>query len=155
MKFKLSYFVIPAFAIVTLTLARYFSAQGMFWYYQLNMPWFVPPNWLFSLVWTTIYALTTAAAVIIWNRFLHIRSFFIVMMLFVLNALSNVLWNYFFFIQHNIVLAFATTFVVEASVLLLMAFIWPHARSITLLLLPYALWVAFAIWMNYVIWIMN
>lgn len=155
MKFKLNYFVIPTFAIGAVSIARHFSYQGMFWYKMLNLPWYVPPNWLFSIVWTALYSLTTAAAVIVWNRLSHVRSYGFIMILFVLNACANVLWTYIFFIKQNIGLALAMTFLIEASILLLITYLWPYSRAVVYLLLPYAVWVIFAIYMNYIVWSMN
>jgi tryptophan-rich sensory protein len=155
MNFKPNYFIIPSIAIIISTLGRYFTAQGMLWYQTLQLPWFVPPTWVFGIVWTTIFSLTTAAAVIAWNRFSFARCYLVIIALFSANALLNVLWSYIFFVQQNIGLALVDALALEISVLLLIAFIWPISRSVAYLLVPYALWGAFACYLNYVIWVMN
>ncbi|MGE0207304.1 MAG: TspO/MBR family protein [Candidatus Babeliales bacterium] len=153
--FKPNYFIIPSIAILVSTLGRHFTAQGMTWYQTLQVPWFVPPAWFFGIVWTIIFSLTTAAAVIVWNGFSFARSHSKIMAVFFVNALLNVLWTYIFFVQQNIGLALVDALALEISVLLLIAFIWPLSRSVAYLLVPYAVWVAFACYLNYIIWMMN
>jgi len=155
MNFKLNYFIIPSIAILVSTLGRYFTAQGMFWYQTLSLPWFIPPAWLFSIVWTTIFSLTTAAVVIVWNRFNNEPRYCLIIGLFTVNSVLNVLWSYIFFVQQKIGLALLDAIALEISVLLLIAFIWPISRSVAYLLVPYALWCGFACYLNYAIWVMN
>ena len=53
------------FAIFLLACASAAATGAVFtpgaWYKALNKPWFTPPNWVFPVVWTSIYLLISFA----------------------------------------------------------------------------------------------
>jgi tryptophan-rich sensory protein len=56
-------------AIVALgSLSGYLSESGYSndWFAALDKPWFMPPGWMFGLVWTALYALIGLALALIW-----------------------------------------------------------------------------------------
>jgi tryptophan-rich sensory protein len=102
-----------------------------------------------------IYVLVTIAVIQIWNSFERDKEFYMIMALFVANALSNLLWTYLFFYRQNICLAFADSLVIFASVLSLIITIGNKSYMIAALLVPYLSWITFAVWLNLMIWFKN
>lgn len=155
LKLKLNYFVFSAIAIGISTMGRYYSMMGMDWYHTLTLPEITPPKWMFALAWKSIYALTTAVAIIIWNNWKRDRCFKIVMSLFAVNAVLNAAWCYIFFYKHMICLALYDAIAIEVSLIALIILIGKKSRTLAYMLLPYALWVCYAIYLNYGIWQLN
>lgn len=154
-KIKPSYVIIPAITLAVMAGGRFFSQSGMQWYRTLNLPFYVPPGWVFGVVWNTIFILTTAAAIIIWNNFERNGRFYAIMALFAVNAFLNVFWSYLFFYFRLIGPALFDAGAIALSLIGLITLIWPVSRRVALLLAPYLVWVLFACFMNYQIWCMN
>ena len=154
-RIKTNYVVIPVITLITMFLGGYFTWSGMQWYATLNLPFIVPQDWVFRTVWHVIYAFTTAAAILAFNRFERNFKFFMLMALFCVNAFLNVFWPYLFFYKHMIGYALIDVLLLEASTLGLFVLTSHFSRAIALLLLPYATWNLFAIVLNFLIWRMN
>jgi tryptophan-rich sensory protein len=152
---KINYIVFASITLFISFLGKIFSESGMQWYYALSRPSYTPPGWLFSIVWMVIYVLVTIAVIQIWNSFERDKEFYMIMALFVANALSNLLWTYLFFYRQNICLAFADSLVIFASVLSLIITIGNKSYMIAALLVPYLSWITFAVWLNLMIWFKN
>ena len=152
---RLNYFLIPAITVLVSTLGGYFTSYGMVWHKTLNLPSYIPPYITFSIAWTTIFILTTVAALIVWNSFQRNLRFWMIMGFFAINALLNVLWTYLFFYNHLIGVAALEAALLYFSIIILMLLIWPISYLTALLLLPYLGWMTFATYLNYVIWMIN
>ena len=158
MRLKPNYFLIPLITVIVAVLGSYFSSVGMRWYEtQIIKPVITPPNWAFPLAWNIIFVLATISALIIWNRgsrenkILAIllrkkssKKFWIVIGLFIFNALLNLLWSLFFFTFHLIEISFYNLIILEITTVLIMIFSWSISKFASLLLLPYVLWVGWA-----------
>ncbi len=118
------------------------------WYYALRKPTWQPPDWLFGPVWTLIYALTALAGIMAWRAAPSGRIRGRILMLFAANALLNVLWSELFFHFRRPDLALMETVVFWASIIVLMAAVWPLSRSAAWVLAPYLAWVTFASVLN-------
>ncbi len=154
-KIKTNYFIISGIALLTMLLGGYYTWCGMGWYKTLILPSITPPNWVFSYVWTIIYALTTAAAILAFNRFERDIYFYLLMISFAINAFLNGYWSYLFFYKHWIGLALLCAVALECTTFAVLLLIARFSRAISLLLLPYILWNFFAIILNYMIWQLN
>jgi len=144
MKIKLNYFVIPLITLAVALIGSWFVKAGMLWYEFLVLPPLAPPGWVIGAVWTIIFALTTISALLVWNRSPRDTRFSWLVAFFVLNAILNVLWSFLFFYLGMPLAPIAEMIVLEITVLVLIFLAWPISRLASLLLLPYALWVAFA-----------
>ena len=149
--------IIITVIILALTLiGRMCSQYGMYWYRsQLALPSIVPPDWVFPVVWTSIYIMCAAAALILVRSYEHTFYYRRILGLFVINAVLNLAWTYLFFVHHAIFGALLDAIVLELTLILLIALTWWDARIISWLLLPYACWVGFAIYLNYLVYLMN
>ena len=118
------------------------------WYYALQQPWWKPPDWLFGPVWTLIYTLTAAAAVLAWEACPSRSQRRWLLLAFVANALLNIAWSWLFFTLRRPDWARIESLLLIASVALLILLAGRQRPLAGWLLLPYLLWVGFAGWLN-------
>lgn len=117
------------------------------WFAALAKPGFMPPGWLFGLVWPLLYALLgVALALVIQQQRTRTRR--LALVLFGAQLVLNYLWSPLFFAAHAIRLALA---VIIVMTLLAIATAWQFARVRPLagaLMLPYLAWLGFATALN-------
>jgi len=155
MKLKINYFVIPAIAAVTASLGSWLTNLGKAWYDSIKVPDFTPPGYVIGIVWTILFILATIAGLIFWNRTKRDENFKVITVVFVVNAVLNVLWSYLFFFKHFIYLAVWESGVLGLSVLAIIILIWNKNKSVAFLLLPYLLWVGFATFLTYRVFLLQ
>ncbi|MFA6523696.1 MAG: TspO/MBR family protein [Candidatus Peribacteraceae bacterium] len=152
----LSYFVIPAIALLTASLGGFLTSSSVnTWYATIAKPAWTPPGSFIGAVWTVLYILAAASALIVWNTFPRNDRFWWIIGLFLVNAALNVLWSYVFFGRHWIGTAIFEAVLLGLSVLALMLLTWTQSKTASLLLLPYLLWVSFATYLTYSVWALN
>ncbi|MCL5733281.1 MAG: tryptophan-rich sensory protein [Patescibacteria group bacterium] len=153
---KQNYLVIPLIVIIIAIWGGLITSGGMVWYETIKLPAWTPSGVAIGIVWMVIFVLSAASALIIWNKkSKRDQKFWIIILIFILNALLNILWSNLFFGRGLIGLAAIEAVVMDLTVIALVALIWPLSKLASSLLLPYAGWVIFAIYLNYVIWILN
>lgn len=123
------------------------------WYVVLSKPPFSPPNFLFGPVWTLLYALMGVALYLLWTR--KSKAVGALKRLFVAQLVLNGIWSPIFFGWHNIALAFLDIIALWVLIAMLVYKSWKVDKRISLLLLPYLLWVSFASALNYSLWQLN
>lgn len=118
--------------------------QAYSWYSQLIKPSWAPPAYLFGPVWTFLYILITISFgkvfIMAWNKAIP----FVVVLPFILNLAFNFSFTYFQFGLRNNILAAADIMLVLVTLVWAMVAIFPYARWITYIQIPYLLWVSFA-----------
>ncbi|MCV3243543.1 TspO/MBR family protein [Mesorhizobium sp. ZC-5] len=120
------------------------------WYAGLQKPWFNPPNWLFGPVWTILYVMVAVAGWRIWSDDLgSLKGLWLTQM-----AL-NFLWSPVFFGAQSVTLALIVIVALLAAIALFIWKTWPVDRTVAVLFLPYAAWVAFATALNLAILLLN
>lgn len=114
------------------------------WYSQLLKPTWAPPSWLFGPVWTVLYILMAISFgkvfLMAWQRQIAL----IVALPFVLNIIFNLAFTPIQFGLKNNLLAAIDILLVLGTLIWAMLAIYPHARWITYINIPYLLWVSFA-----------
>lgn len=114
------------------------------WYQQLIKPAWAPPAYLFGPVWTFLYILIAISFgkvfIMAWQK----KIALIVALPFVLNLIFNFAFTPIQFGLKNNLLAAIDILLVLATLVWAMIAIWPHARWIAYLQIPYLLWVSFA-----------
>ncbi len=118
------------------------------WYQSLNKPPWQPPDWLFAPAWTLIFALATASAVSAWRGAPDRAQRDWVIALFALNGCLNVLWSTLFFALRRPDWALIEVGLLWLSILIPIVVFWSFARTASLYLVPYLLWVSFAAFLN-------
>jgi translocator protein len=114
------------------------------WYQQLAKPSWAPPSWVFGPVWTALYAIIAVsfgyAGFLFWKG----RITFIVLLPFILNLVFNFAFTPIQFKLQNNILAALDILLVLGTLIWAMLAIYPHAKWIALVNIPYLLWVIFA-----------
>jgi benzodiazapine receptor len=132
--------------------------RSMSWYSRLKKPSYVPPNELFPLAWTALYAdIATTSAVTIdrlraAGRHDEARNYVVAL---AVNLILNAGWSWVFFKYHKLGASTVGAALLAASSADLSrraAHADPRAGAA---LLPYPLWAAFATAMSGHIWVLN
>jgi len=154
---KLSYIIIPLITVLTAGIGSLLTSGGMSWYKSINLPSWTPAGSIIGAIWTTIFILSAASALIVWNTSANMGQTRLswIAGVFIANAVLNVLWSYLFFNQHLIAPAIFEAGILGLSVIALIVLIWPISELAALLLFPYAGWVCFATYLTYSVWLLN
>jgi|SRR3954470_20502633 benzodiazapine receptor len=124
------------------------------WYATLRKPGFTPPNWLFPVVWTTLYILMGIALNLVWrqprsnSRSRAVAAYFVQLTL-------NFLWSFIFFQWHAIGWAFVDIICLWSFIAITIILFYVKSKTATVLMVPYLLWVSYATALNYFIWELN
>ncbi len=119
------------------------------WYQALAKPAWNPPDVVFPIGWTAIYALITVAGITAWRAARTSAQAEWVVGLFALNGFLNISWSILFFRFQRPDWAFAEVTLLWLSILVLIIYCGRFSRSAALLLMPYLAWVSFAAALNW------
>jgi len=126
---------------------------GSGWYRRLDKPSWQPPGPVFGPVWTVIYAMIAASMLLARGRGgEQQRPLFV---LFGTNLALNLAWTLIFFRGRSPLAAGVEIVVLESTTVALVVRAWPLSRLAALMLVPYAIWVAFATALTWAIWARN
>lgn len=114
------------------------------WYSTLIKPTWSPPSFLFGPVWTFLYILIAISFGKVFIMYYNKQIPFIVVLPFILNLIFNFSFTYFQFGLKNNLLAAIDIVLILITIVWLMVAIYPHARWIAYIQIPYLLWVSFA-----------
>jgi len=114
------------------------------WYSQLIKPEWAPAAWVFGPVWTFLYVLIAVsfgkAFYMAWRKQIP----FIIALPFILNLIFNFAFTPLQFGLKNNLLAAIDILLVLGTLVWAMVVIYPHARWIVYIQIPYLFWVSFA-----------
>lgn len=124
------------------------------WYRRLDKPSWQPPGAVFGPVWTVLYALIAASMLLVRRHGAREaqRPLFV---LYGTNLALNLAWSLIFFRGRSPLAAGVEILVLEGTTVALVVRARPASRLAALLLVPYALWVAFATALTWAIWARN
>jgi tryptophan-rich sensory protein len=124
------------------------------WYAALDKPPWTPPNWLFPVAWTLIYATIAVAGWMVW-RAAGFSGAKPALVLFCLQLVLNAAWSWLFFGLHRMDLAFADIGLLWLAIAATIVAFHAVRPGAAYLMVPYLLWVTFAAALNYAVWQMN
>jgi len=114
------------------------------WYSQLIKPFWSPPPWVFGPVWAFLYILIAISFGKVFLLAFQKRIPFIVALPFILNLISNFSFTYLQFGLKNNLLAAVDILLVLGTLVWAIVAIYPRAKWIAYIQIPYLLWVSFA-----------
>ena len=121
------------------------------WYTSLNQAPWTPPGWVFGVAWTTIMILFS-----IYMSYLYLKMpTNKVKILFLVQFILNVSWNYIFFNQHLVSLGLMVIVALTILIAIFMFSFKNELKAKTLLILPYFIWLCIATSLNAYILINN
>ncbi len=118
--------------------------NSMQWYAQLIKPTWAPPSWLFGPVWSVLYAVIAISYGYVAYLFINHRIGFMVVLPFILNLIFNAAYSPIQFGLRNNILASIDILLVLGTLVWALIAIYPHAKWVTFVNIPYLLWVCFA-----------
>jgi tryptophan-rich sensory protein len=125
------------------------------WYQTLIKPSWAPPNWLFGPVWTFLYILIAISFGKVFIMFFQKQIPFIVILPFILNLIFNFAFTPLQFGLRNNILAGIDILLVLGTLIWLMITIFPYAKWITYIQIPYLIWVCIATVLQFTITYLN
>ena len=130
------------------------SGYGNPWFDALQKPSFMPPGYLFGIVWPILYALLGIALAMILAAPPSPRRKVALTLFFVQLAL-NFAWSPIFFAGHDIALAKIVIFVMAALAAAAAGQFLRIERTAGWLMVPYLCWLVFAATLNAAIEVLN
>jgi benzodiazapine receptor len=125
------------------------------WYAGLAKPAWTPPNWVFPVVWNTLYGLIALSLWLLWDRTAESPQRATALKLFLAQLALNALWSPVFFAWHYVWLGLAIILGMIVLVVLTIRTAWGIKRPAAALLVPYLMWISYASTLNAGIGIMN
>lgn len=143
----LEYFISGISIIITAFAGSYYTNKSVkSEWYKNKRPTITPPNYIFPIVWTTIYILLFFAFADVIQK-----HDYITIGIFIINLLLNILWCYLYFGIHKPYYALISLIILIITNIIIMYRAWTMNRDIYLCLLfiPYTLWLLFAGVLNF------
>jgi tryptophan-rich sensory protein len=123
------------------------SGYGNGWFDSLAKPSFMPPGWLFGVVWPILYALLGIALGIILAK-PHSSERRYALVWFGIQMVLNFAWSPLFFAAHDIALAKIVILVMAVCAAAAAVLFFRLSKVAGLLLVPYIAWLVFAATLN-------
>ena len=123
------------------------SGYGNAWFKGLVKPFFMPPGWVFGVVWPVLYLLMGISLAIALAEPPSPRRKVALVLFFVQLAL-NFAWSPIFFAAHDIALAKIVIFIMAALAAAAAGQFVRLRKPAGLLLIPYLAWLVFAATLN-------
>lgn len=125
------------------------------WYQELIKPSWAPPAFLFGPVWSVLYTLIAISFGYVFYLFFRKRLPFVVALPFALNLLFNLLFSPIQFGFQNLFFATVDIFLVLGTLIWALIAIYPYARFVVYVNIPYFVWVSFATVLQVSVMILN
>lgn len=124
-------------------------------YSNLITPSWAPPSWLFGPVWTVLYAIIVISYGYVLYLYTQKKISFNILLPFLLNIVFNLAFTPLQFGLQNNILASIDIVLVLVTILWSMKAIYPYAKWVALVNIPYLLWVSFATVLQFTITYLN
>lgn len=124
------------------------------WYTKLNQPGYLPPEALFSSIWTLLYLLMGLSLWLVWKEETpHSKKWAYIF--FFGQLFFNLLWSILFFWFRSPLLALIDVYLLNFFLIgTIYTFLRIHKWA-AIMLLPYFCWTLYALALNITIWAMN
>lgn len=121
------------------------------WYLELQKAPWTPPGWVFGAAWTIIMiCFSIYLSELFKNHYTHK-----ILLLFIIQVILNVGWNYVFFNQHQITGGLIVIVLLTSLIFYYFFTFKKGVKNYSYLLLPYMIWLCIATSLNLYILIHN
>jgi len=124
------------------------------WYNTLNRSSLTPPNYVFPIAWTILYGIIGTGGWLIWRES-SFPKLSVIKTLYVAQIILNWSWTPLFFYYHLTGLSLIVLAAMDILVATLIWLAYRKVRVLSLLMLPYLLWILLASYLNFYIWQYN
>jgi len=131
------------------------TEPNLAWYETLERPGFAPPNDVFPVVWTILYAMMAIAVWQFWRAEGSAEDRKLGLIWFGIQLGLNVAWSFFFFWLQSPASGLVVILLLLVAITATIVVFSRSSRSAALLLIPYLLWVCFAAALNFAFWFLN
>ncbi|MFH0750089.1 MAG: TspO/MBR family protein [Candidatus Gottesmanbacteria bacterium] len=114
------------------------------WYDALIKPSWTPPGGTIGIIWSILYPMIAVSFVYVMVNAFKGKLSWTIGVIFIINLIANLLFSPIFFGLKNIPLATLDILIVWVTIVAQFFLMWPQARGIALLQIPYFLWVSTA-----------
>jgi tryptophan-rich sensory protein len=130
------------------------SRYGNYWFDELRKPSFMPPGWVFGVVWPILYAMLGIAVALVMATPPSDRRRKALILFFV-QLVLNFAWSPIFFGAHHITLGKIVIFLMAAIAAAAAGQFFRIRKAAGLLMVPYLCWLIFAATLNATIGALN
>ncbi|GAA4977317.1 tryptophan-rich sensory protein [Algibacter aquimarinus] len=121
------------------------------WYQNLNQAPWTPPGWVFGVAWSTIMVCFSIYMAYLYNLVPRKK----LSILFTIQFVLNVIWNYIFFNQHLITVGLISIIMLTIIIAIFLFNYYNDLEAKSILILPYFVWLCIATSLNAYILIYN
>ncbi|MEL7188163.1 MAG: TspO/MBR family protein [Pseudomonadota bacterium] len=121
------------------------------WYQALAKPSWTPPDPVFGMVWTAVFALITVSGITAWRAAPTGKIAQNVITLFAVNGALNIIWSLLFFRMQRPDWAMVEVSILWLSIIALIVYCGRYSRLASLSLVPYLAWVSVAAALNWAV----
>lgn len=151
----LPYIISIVLALAVGLISALLSVRGMEYYEESAIkPPLTPPGWVFSIVWTILYALMGFSSAKIWQspESVHRSKG---LNLYVAQLIVNFFWSLIFFNLRAYAAAFVWLIALWILVFLMLRQFAKIDKTAAFLQIPYLSWLTFAAYLNIGVWVLN
>lgn len=123
------------------------------WYQNITKSPLTPPNYIFGVTWSILYTMIGIAGWHIWC--INNKKIINIKILFICQLVLNWSWTPIFFnLQQTGIALLFLFFIIILNLLIIIRYLKIN-KLISLILVPYLIWLIFAYYLNFYIWIYN
>lgn len=135
-------------------LAGWLTRDGVMAYDAVVKPALTPPDSVFPVVWSILFALMGIGAAMIWRASAS-RERSCSLMIFAIQLIVNFFWSLIFFNFMAFGFAFLWLMLLWVLILLMILSYRKVSKTAAWLQVPYFIWVTFAAYLNWAVWMLN
>lgn len=138
---------------LTATSGGIFSPDG--WFRQLKKPSWQPPDWVFPVVWSILYAVNAFSGWLVWEQTGFEGPGVWAMIVYGIGLVLNAGWSAIFFGLKRLGLATLDSFLLWIAVAAQIVLFLPISQIAGWVLIPYLIWVTIATVLSATVWRLN
>lgn len=120
----------------------------------VNKPFFMPPGWLFPVVWTILYTIMGISTYLI-NTTKTDKNKKLAYILYFTQLAFNFIWPFIFFNLEMYLFAFIWIIILWILIIATTLEFYKINKAAAFLMIPYIIWVTFASVLNFSIYLLN